>query len=81
MKLKQPAGSVAWHYVPNWPGKRCSAKTRRGTPCQRPGNKKTGRCHLHGGVFIGSLAAAAHRSDPRSDQLIPAPVSLFQLPP
>ena len=24
-----------WRFGPNWPGKRCEAKTRKGTPCQR----------------------------------------------
>jgi hypothetical protein len=28
---------------------RCGAKTRRGTPCQRIGNSRNGRCVLHGG--------------------------------
>lgn len=28
---------------------RCNAKTRSGTPCQRIGNKRNGRCKLHGG--------------------------------
>ena len=29
-------------FGPNWPGKRCLAKTRRGTPCQRPAFKHNG---------------------------------------
>ncbi len=37
----------------NWPGQRCGAKTRRGTACQRPANKKNGRCRLHGGASMG----------------------------
>ncbi len=28
---------------------RCGAKTRSGRPCQRIGNKRNGRCKLHGG--------------------------------
>jgi hypothetical protein len=28
---------------------RCGAKTRSGKPCQRIGNKRNGRCRLHGG--------------------------------
>jgi len=32
---------------------RCGAKTRSGTPCQRAGNRKSGRCHLHGGKSPG----------------------------
>ena len=37
----------------DWPGQRCGAKTRRGTPCQRPANKQNGRCRLHGGASSG----------------------------
>ncbi len=39
---------------PNWPGKRCLAKTRKGTPCQRPAFKHNGRCSLHGGLSTGA---------------------------
>ena len=28
---------------------RCGAKTRSGKPCQRIGNRRNGRCKLHGG--------------------------------
>ena len=42
-----------WLYGPNWQGTRCEARTRRGTPCQRPGNKRNGRCKLHGGRSTG----------------------------
>jgi hypothetical protein len=28
---------------------RCGAKTRGGKPCKRIGNKRNGRCRLHGG--------------------------------
>ena len=38
----------------NWPGKRCLAKTRKGTPCQRPAFKHNGRCGLHGGLSSGA---------------------------
>ena len=37
----------------DWPGQRCGAKTRLGTACQRPANKKNGRCRLHGGASTG----------------------------
>ena len=40
-------------YGPNWQGTRCEARTRRGTLCQRPGNKINGRCKLHGGRSTG----------------------------
>ncbi len=34
---------------PQWPGQRCLAKTRRGTPCQNPAIRGPNRCRLHGG--------------------------------
>ena len=37
----------------DWPGKRCLAKTRRGTECQRPAITGAGRCRLHGGRSTG----------------------------
>ena len=37
----------------DWPGQRCGAKTRRDTTCQRPANKRNGRCRLHGGASAG----------------------------
>ena len=45
--------SKPWLYGPNWQGQRCEARTRRGTLCQRPGNKINGRCKLHGGRSTG----------------------------
>lgn len=42
-----------WLYGTNWQGVRCEARTRRGTPYQRPGNKINGRCKLHGGRSTG----------------------------
>ena len=44
---------LEWRFGPDWPGQRCGAKTRRGTGCQRPANKKNGRCRLHGGASTG----------------------------
>ena len=44
---------IEWRFGANWPGKRCGAKTRKGIPCQRPANKKNGRCRLHGGASSG----------------------------
>ena len=37
-----------WQFGPNWPGKRCLAKTRKGTPCQKPALRGRPRCQLHG---------------------------------
>ena len=44
---------LEWRFGPDWPGQRCGAKTRQGTGCQRPANKKNGRCRLHGGASTG----------------------------
>ena len=35
----------------------CLAKTRSGGQCQRAGNPKNGRCHLHGGKSTGPKTA------------------------
>jgi len=44
---------LATRFGPDWPGKRCLAKTRRGTECQRPAITGAGRCRLHGGRSTG----------------------------
>jgi hypothetical protein len=36
-----------------WPGVRCLAKTRKGSPCQRPAKLPAGRCRVHGGASCG----------------------------
>lgn len=46
-----------WLYGPEWQGQRCEARTRKGTLCQRPGNKISGRCKLHGGRSTGPRTA------------------------
>jgi hypothetical protein len=38
---------------PHWPGQRCRAKTRRGTPCQNPVVTNRNRCRMHGGKSTG----------------------------
>ena len=48
----------SWLYGPNWQGQRCEARTRKGTLCQRPGNKINGRCKLHGGRSTGPRTEA-----------------------
>jgi len=40
-------------FGPDWPGQRCGAKTKAGTPCQRAAVKRTGRCTRHGGKSTG----------------------------
>ena len=42
-----------WRFGPEWPGKRCGAKTRKSTPCQRAAKLPVGRCRLHGGASTG----------------------------
>ena len=44
---------IPWRFGPDWPGQRCGAETRKGTPCQRPAYKRNGRCSLHGGRSTG----------------------------
>ena len=61
---------VATRFGPNWPGKRCGAKTKSGTPCQRPSVSRTGRCYRHGGkkhrtedrVWQGPPGGPAHEA-------------------
>jgi hypothetical protein len=40
-------------FGPDWSGQRCGARTKAGSPCQRPAVKKTGRCTRHGGKSTG----------------------------
>ena len=47
----------ATRFGPSWPGKRCLAKTRKGSPCQRPAFKHNGRCGMHGGLSSGAKTA------------------------
>lgn len=44
---------LATRFGPEWAGQRCGARTKAGTPCQRPAVKKTGRCTRHGGKSTG----------------------------
>ena len=44
---------IEWRFGADWPGHRCDAKTRKGTACQRPANKKNRRCRVHGGASTG----------------------------
>ena len=45
---------IEWRFGPNWPGQRCGAKTRRGTPCQCPANKTKDRSPLPRGASTGA---------------------------
>ena len=40
-----------------WPGQRCRAKTRKGTPCQNPVVTGRNRCRMHGGKSTGPRTA------------------------
>ena len=48
---------IPWQFGPSWPGQRCEARTRKGTPCQRPARLPVGRCRLHGGASTGPRTA------------------------
>ena len=58
---------IETRFGPEWPGRRCGAKTRSGGACQNPAIKGRDRCKLHGGLSTGprtpegkARAAAAH---------------------
>jgi len=42
-----------WRLGPDWPGRRCLAKTRNGGQCQCPAMKCKTRCRIHGGLSTG----------------------------
>lgn len=43
-----------WQLGPAWPGQRCGAKTRSGTPCKNPAVSGKARCRMHGGRSTGA---------------------------
>lgn len=45
-------------FGPDWPGQRCGAKTRAGTPCKRAAVSGRGRCPKHGGRSTGPRTEA-----------------------
>ena len=47
-----------WRFGPDWPGQRCGARTRQGTPCQSPAYSHNHRCRLHGGLSTGPRTEA-----------------------
>ena len=55
MKAAQTTFSspTRWQFGPDWPGRRCGAKTRRGTACLKPALSGRNRCQLHGGKSTG----------------------------
>ena len=50
---------IPWRFGLHWPGKRCEAKTKKGTPCQRPAKLPVGRCSFRPSKPI-SLLLSAH---------------------
>ena len=44
---------ISWRFGPNLLGKRCEAKTRKDTLCQRPAKLPVSRRRLHGGASTG----------------------------
>ena len=48
---------IPWRFGPDWPCQRCGAKTRKGTPCQKPHLMGKTRCRLHGGLSTGPRTA------------------------
>ena len=55
--MDEPASTLSsptrWHFGADWPGRRCGAKTRRGTACLKPALIGKNRCQLHGGKNTG----------------------------
>ena len=49
---------VPWQFGPTWPGRRCGARSRRGTACLKPALKGKTRCQLHGGKATGARTIA-----------------------
>lgn len=45
-------------FGPDWPGRRCGAKTRSGTPCKKAAMKGRARCRNHGGKSTGPRTEA-----------------------
>ncbi len=44
---------TSWQFGPDWPGRRCGARTRHGSACRRPALRGKNRCQLHGGKSTG----------------------------
>ena len=47
--LRPPLRERRWLFGDEWPGTRCGARTRAGTPCKKPALSGKKRCQLHGG--------------------------------
>src|SRR6056297_2160612 len=45
-------------FGPDWPGRRCGAKTRSGEPCKKAAMKGRSRCRNHGGASTGPRTEA-----------------------
>ena len=62
-----PEKGIPLQFGPDWQGRRCEAKTRKGTACQKLPLASKARCRLHGGLSTGpktpegkARIAAAH---------------------
>ena len=70
---------------PDCPSIRCGARTRRGTPCQKPPLKGKNRCRLHGGLSTGprtaegkaGIAAAHYKHGRRSKKFVEARAKIW----
>jgi len=49
---------IETRFGPDWPGRRCGAKTRVGGACQNPAIEGRDRCKLHGGRSTGPRTQA-----------------------
>ena len=47
-----------WLFGDEWPGTRCGARTRAGTPCRKAALSGKKRCRIHGGEPVRRLANA-----------------------
>ncbi len=63
--IKAPKPDATRGGVKGWK-RRCGAKTRKGTPCQRPPMAGMTRCRLHGGATPIGMASPHYKHGRRS---------------
>ena len=68
MFVKDNSVGLKTRFGPNWPGKRCGAKTRAGNHCRRPAYKHNGRCSLHGGLSTGPKTQSEEIGFPKKSE-------------
>lgn len=54
MSITFEAAARYWQFGADWPGQRCGARTRSGTPCKNPAVRGKRRCRMHGGRSTGA---------------------------